>query len=43
VWVHRLSRRFAEIIRVEVARTVMDQRDVEEELRHLLQLVARKA
>jgi RNA polymerase sigma-70 factor (ECF subfamily) len=43
LWVHRLSRRFAEIIRVEVARTVTDQRDVEEELRHLLQLVARKA
>jgi DNA-directed RNA polymerase specialized sigma24 family protein len=42
LWVHRLSRRFAEIIRIEVTRTVANPRDVEEELRHLLQLFARK-
>lgn len=42
VWVHRLTRRFAEIIRAEITQTVADRREVEAELRHLLHLVARK-
>jgi RNA polymerase sigma-70 factor (ECF subfamily) len=43
VGVHRLSRRFAEVIRAEVAATLAEQRDVETELRHLLRLVSRAA
>ena len=38
LWVHRLSRRFAQVIRAEVAATLADPRDVENELRHLLRL-----
>jgi RNA polymerase sigma-70 factor (ECF subfamily) len=40
VWVHRLSRRFTEVIRAEVAATVADRSDVETELRYLLRLVS---
>ena len=40
VLVHRLSRRFAELIRAEVAATLADPREVETELRYLLRLVS---
>jgi DNA-directed RNA polymerase specialized sigma24 family protein len=43
VGVHRLSRRFAEVIRAEVAGTLAERQDVEIELRHLLRLVSRQA
>lgn len=43
VSVHRLSHRFGEVIRAEVAATLADQREVESELRHLLRLVSRQA
>jgi DNA-directed RNA polymerase specialized sigma24 family protein len=42
VWVHRLTRRFGELIRTEIAETLLDRAEVEAELRYLLQLVARK-
>lgn len=42
VRVHRLTQRFAEVIRAEVAATLADPRDLEPELRHLLRLVARQ-
>lgn len=41
VGVHRLSQRFAEVIRAEVAATLADRRETEAELRHLLRLVSR--
>jgi RNA polymerase sigma-70 factor (ECF subfamily) len=36
VAVHRLRRRYRELLRTEVAHTVVDPRDVDEELRHLI-------
>jgi hypothetical protein len=42
VGVHRLTRRFADLIRAEVAATLADRRELESELRYLLQLVAQK-
>jgi len=41
--VHRLTQRFAEVIRAEVAATLADRSDVETELRHLVQLVSRQS
>jgi DNA-directed RNA polymerase specialized sigma24 family protein len=38
--VHRLSRRFAEVVRSEVAATLADREDIEGELRYLLRLVS---
>jgi DNA-directed RNA polymerase specialized sigma24 family protein len=43
VTVHRLSRRLAELIRAEIAGTLLDPRELETELRYLLQLAARSA
>lgn len=40
VAVHRLSRRFAALIRTEVASTVADRAEIESELRHLLKIVS---
>ena len=40
--VHRLTRRFGDLIRAEVAATLIDRRDLESELRYLLRLVAQK-
>jgi RNA polymerase sigma-70 factor (ECF subfamily) len=37
--VHRLRRRFGELLRDEIARTVRDRADVDGELRHLLEVV----
>jgi len=39
--IHRLSRRYAELIRFEVAETLSDRTDLEAELRHLLLLTSR--
>jgi hypothetical protein len=36
VAVHRLRRRFRETLRAEVAKTVLDPTDLEDEMRHLL-------
>jgi RNA polymerase sigma factor (sigma-70 family) len=41
--VHRLTQRFAEIIRAEIAATLADRRDVETELRYLLRLATPRA
>ncbi|MFM7101610.1 MAG: RNA polymerase sigma factor, partial [Verrucomicrobiota bacterium] len=41
VAVHRLRRRFREIIRAEVADTVPDPADIDAELRHLVEVLAR--
>lgn len=38
--IHRLSRRFAELIRAEVAETLVDRAGVEQELRYLLSALA---
>jgi RNA polymerase sigma-70 factor (ECF subfamily) len=38
VTIHRLSRRYAELIRAEVAETLADRSELESELRHLLLL-----
>jgi hypothetical protein len=43
VSVHRLSHRFGEVIRAEVASTLADRRAIESELRHLLRLVSRQS
>ena len=43
VAVHRLRRRFRQIIRSEVADTVPDPGDVDAELRHLVEVLARAA
>jgi hypothetical protein len=40
VFIHRLSRRYADLIRAEVAETLADRSQVESELRHLLQITA---
>ena len=37
VWVHRLNARYAELVKLEVAATVQDSADVDQEMRHLLQ------
>jgi DNA-directed RNA polymerase specialized sigma24 family protein len=39
-WLHRLRRRRAELIRLRVAETLDDPADLEDELRHLLRVVA---
>jgi len=41
VAVHRLRRRFREILRAEIASTVSDPSQVDEEIRHLLQVFSR--
>jgi RNA polymerase sigma-70 factor (ECF subfamily) len=41
--VHRVRRRFAERLREEVSGTLMDVADLEDELRHLLRVMARTA
>lgn len=41
VLVHRLRNRYAELVRQEVAHTVADPSEVEEELRHLLAVLSR--
>ena len=38
---HRVRRRFAEALRSEVAATLIDQDELEDELRHLLRVMAR--
>ena len=38
--VHRLRRRFGELLRAEVARTISDDAEVEGELRHLIEMVS---
>jgi RNA polymerase sigma factor (sigma-70 family) len=37
VWVHRLNARYAELVKLEVAATVQNPAEVENEMRHLLQ------
>ncbi len=39
--IHRLSRRYADLIRAEVAETLADRADLDSELRHLLLLTSR--
>jgi RNA polymerase sigma-70 factor (ECF subfamily) len=39
--VHRLRRRFGELLRAELARTVGNDAEVEKELRHLIEVVSR--
>lgn len=41
VTVHRLRRRFGELLREEVARTVSDSAEIEDELRHLIEIIRR--
>ena len=41
VWLHRLTRRLAELVKLEVAATLESQEDAEEELRHLLAVFRR--
>jgi len=41
VAVHRLRRRYAELLRAEIADTVSDPREVEDEVRHLIAAVSR--
>jgi RNA polymerase sigma-70 factor (ECF subfamily) len=43
VAVHRLRRRFRQIIRAEVADTVPDPGDIDAELHHLVEVLARVA
>ena len=40
VAVHRLRRRYCEILRVEIAETVANADEVEEELRHLINVIS---
>lgn len=40
VFIHRLSRRYADLIRAEVAETMLDRSEIESELRHLLKVSA---
>ena len=42
VAVHRLRRRYRELIRDEIAGTLASQRDIEEEMRHLFSALAQK-
>ena len=39
VAVHRLRRRFGELLREEIARTVATPADVDDELRHLIEVL----
>lgn len=39
--VHRLRKEFGELLRREVGRTVTDERDIDDEIRHLLSVLAR--
>jgi len=39
VAVHRMRKRFGEILREQVAQTLADRRGVDEEMRHLLEVV----
>jgi len=39
-WVHRLRRRYRELLREEVAQTVSNRVELENELRHLLQVLS---
>ena len=41
VAVHRLRRRYRELLRQEIARTVAMPEDVDDELRHLIEIVSR--
>jgi len=41
VAIHRLRRRYGELLREQVAHTVNDPREVDEELRHLVGILAR--
>jgi RNA polymerase sigma factor (sigma-70 family) len=41
VAVHRLRRRYGELLRAQIAQTVADPREVEDELRYLIQVLAR--
>ncbi len=41
VWLHRLTRRLGELVKLEVAATLEDPADAEEELRHLLAVFRR--
>ena len=36
---HRMRQRFRELVRAEVAQTVADPKDVDEEIRHLLSVI----
>ncbi len=38
--VHRLRRRYGQCLRVEIAQTVTDESDIDEEVRHLLRVSA---
>jgi RNA polymerase sigma-70 factor (ECF subfamily) len=40
VAVHRLRRRYGELLRAEIAKTVADARDVEDEVRHLIAVLS---
>jgi hypothetical protein len=39
-WLHRMRQRRAELIRMRVAETLDDAADLEDELRHLLQVIS---
>jgi RNA polymerase sigma factor (sigma-70 family) len=41
VWIHRLNARYAELVKLEVAETVLDPAEVPHEMRHLLQALRR--
>ena len=41
MWVHRLTQRYGELVRLEVAATVQDPSDVKEEMEHLLRVLRR--
>lgn len=43
VWVHRLNRRYAELVRLAIAATVSDSSEVDEELRHLMTVLRQRA
>ncbi len=43
VWLHRLSRRLGELVKLEVTATLNDPADADEELQHLLQAFRRRA
>jgi RNA polymerase sigma-70 factor (ECF subfamily) len=41
VWIHRLNHRYAELVKLEVAATVQNPTDVQQEMQHLLQALRR--
>lgn len=41
VWIHRLNHRYAELVKLEIAATVLDPAEVKNEMRHLLQALRR--